>query len=318
MYKQVLRFVVIFVVYGCDNPFGTGERTELGPIVFSSNLDQKKGNMTLFTMNENGSNVQRLINDSFDYIEPRWSPDGTKLVFNSTKNRTSPEGIPHFIMEVKTGSVTQITALGGSAVWSRDGRKIAYSKDPRYGGRGNYDIHILDIESGIETNIRESPYSHDNVSDWGLNGNSLLISSDDTTDNTSADDELYLLNLDDNSSLTRLTNNEVRDITARFSPDGSKIVYSSYTGTDWDLFVMDNDGSNKRNLTNDDKLFNAWPAWSPDGTKIVFSASDGPGVGGALSILNIYTINVDGSGLQKLTTASAGDQINNAPDWRWR
>ncbi len=242
MYKQLLRFVVIFAIYGCGNPFGSEERPGPGPIVFSSNMGQKNGNMALFTMNEDGSNVQRLTNDSFDYIEPRWSTDGSRLVFNSTRNRTSPEGAPLFIMDVKTGLVTQITGMGGGAVWSPDGRKIAYSKDPRYGGQGNYDIHILDIKTGIETNIRENPYSHDIVYDWGLDGNSLLISSDDTTDNQGADDELYLLNLNNNNSLTRLTNNEVHDTGARFSPDSSKIVYSSFTGTDWDLFIMDTDG----------------------------------------------------------------------------
>lgn len=80
---------------------------------------------------------------------------------------------------------------------------------------------------------------------------------------------------------------------------------------------MDVDGSNKRNLTNDDKVFNDSPAWSPDGSKIVFSASDGPGVSfGTLDIQNIYVINSDGTGLQKLTNAGKKDQINITPDWR--
>jgi Tol biopolymer transport system component len=81
---------------------------------------------------------------------------------------------------------------------------------------------------------------------------------------------------------------------------------------------MDADGSNKRNLTNDDKIFNGSEAWSPDGSKIVFSASDGPTVGRALEIVNIYLINNDGTGLQKLTNAGEKDQINTAPDWRWK
>jgi TolB protein len=115
-----------------------------------------------------------------------------------------------------------------------------------------------------------------------------------------------------------LTDNDVYDSGGRFSPDGSKIVYSAFAGPDWELFVMDADGSNKRNLTNDDKVFNGSTAWSPDGSKIIFSASDGPGVGGALNIVNIYIINLDGTGLQKLTNGSVKGDINDAPDWRWK
>ena len=101
MYKQILLLPITLTVYACGNPFGSEDRPEPGPIVFTSNVGQKNGNMALFTMNDDGYNVQRLTNDSFSYIEPRWSPDGNKLVFNSTKNRTSPEGVPFFIMEWK-------------------------------------------------------------------------------------------------------------------------------------------------------------------------------------------------------------------------
>jgi Tol biopolymer transport system component len=239
-------------------------------------------------------------------------------VFNSSKNRTNFEALPLFIMDVTNGSVKQIADQGWKPVWSRDGKKIAYTKDPRCGGYcSGFDIHILDLETGVEKNVWETSTAEDYVCDWGLNGQSLLISSFAITDTTIEDDELYFLNLED-GSLLRLTDNEVEDSGARLSPDGSKIVYSSFTGTDWDLFVMDADGSNKRNLTNDDKVFNSFPAWSPDGNKIIFSASDGPGVGGSLDIVNIYVINIDGTGLQKLTNGSVKGDINDAPDWRWK
>lgn len=314
MCKRLLQFMLIFA--GCSNPFGSDERSEPGPIVFSSNMNQKNGNMALFTMNEDGSNMQRLTNDSYSYNVAKWSPDGEKLVFTSTRNRTSFKGLPIFIMDVKTGSVTQIVDLGLFPVWSRDGKKIAYSRDPRYGGEGRIDIHIFDLESKVETNVRANPSFDDFACDWGFEENTLLICSRDSTNNPGADNELYFLNVE-NGSLVRLTDNDVNDSAARLSPDGSKIVYKSFTGTDWDIFIMDVDGSNKRNLTNDDKVFNDSPAWSPDGSKIVFSASDGPGVSfGTLDIQNIYVINSDGTDLQKLTNAGKKDQINITPDWR--
>jgi TolB protein len=319
MYKQILLLAVMLTVYGCSNPSGSEEQPEPGPIVFSSNVNQKNGNMALFTMNEDGANLQRLTNDSFSYHAPRWSPDGAKLVFTSTKNRISPEGLPLFIMDVKAGSFTQIADIVvGGGIWSPDGKKIAYSKDPRYGGFGNRNIHIFDLESKVVRIIRANPAFNDVASDWHPDGNTLLVTSNDTTDNQEDDFELYLMRIED-GSVVRLTDNEVYDTGGRFSPDGSKIVYSAFAGPDWELFVMDVDGSNKRNLTNDDKVFNSSPAWSPDGNKIIFSASDGPGGGfGSLNIINIYTINVDGTGLKKLTTGSVKGDKNDAPDWRWK
>jgi dipeptidyl aminopeptidase/acylaminoacyl peptidase len=58
----------------------------------------------------------------------------------------------------------------------------------------------------------------------------------------------------------------------RWSPDGSKIVYS-----DGDVCVMNADGSGKVRLTKG-SLSMRTPSWSPDGTQIVFSnmESDSP------------------------------------------
>jgi TolB protein len=314
-YLTLSLLCVLFALCACSNPSGLEERPQPGPIVFSSNLNQKNGNMALFIMNEDGTKLQQLTKESFSYIEPRWSPDGAKLVFSSTKNRTSPEGSPLFIMDVQTGASTQIADIGAGAVWSPDGEKIAYSKDPIYGGHGKYNIHILDLESKVERNIRANPSIHYGVDVWHPNGTMLLITSDDTTANPELDLELYLMKIEDGSTI-RLTDNNVNDYGGRFSPGGSTIVYTSFAGSDRELFVMNADGSNKRNLTNDDKVFNSFPAWSPDGSKIIFSASDGPGVGGALNIINIYVINVDGTGLQRLTDGSVKGDINDAPDWR--
>ena len=48
------------------------------------------------------------------------------------------------------------------------------------------------------------------------------------------------------------------------------------------------------------------PAWSPDGTKIAFAKGKNDHVD-----TNMYTVNVDGSGLTQVTHAGA----SNGPDW---
>src|SRR4026207_2058395 len=64
------------------------------------------------------------------------------------------------------------------------------------------------------------------------------------------------------------------------------------------LFLMDADGSGQTLLVRHNEIADAEPAWSPDGSQIAFQTFDflefGP-------VSRIYMINVDGTGLRKLS-----------------
>ncbi len=285
--------------------------TDPGPIIFVSDQGRDDHGYDIFTMNEDGSNAMRLTTSLFSYSSPKWSPDGSKIVFKSTKNRTS-ETSPIYVLDLTTRIITQIAEHGQGATWSPDGKRIAYTKDPRCGGLcPDRDVFILDLETGEEENISGNLPTNEGVSSW-VQEDVLLITSADTTDNPEGDSELYFVNFKTGSRI-RLTDNEVRDGGAKVSPNDSLIVYSSFTGTDWDLFIMNADGSNKRNLTNDERFFNNWAAWSPDGSAIIFQASNEAETG-SRDIQNLFIINVDGTGLTQLTD---GPYTFREPDWRW-
>ena len=80
---------------------------------------------------------------------------------------------------------------------------------------------------------------------------------------------------------------------ASWSPDGTKIVFTSLrNGGDNDIYMMDSDGNNVIDLSNN-TFEDGPPSWSPDGTKIVLS-----------SIRNgnrdLYVIDADGSNPRRL------------------
>jgi dipeptidyl aminopeptidase/acylaminoacyl peptidase len=109
----------------------------------------------------------------------------------------------------------------------------------------------------------------------------------------------------DGGNKDNLTENEGSDFSPSWSPDGSKLVFTSYRGAaDADIYVMDADGSDQTALTTD-PAFDAEPAWSPDGSKIAF-------VSGRSGTGQIYVMNADGSAQTRVTTRADGAS---APAW---
>ena len=53
-----------------------------GKIVFQSN---RTGNADIYTMNPDGSNRVQLTTTPSEDVDPRWSPDGTRIVFASDR-----------------------------------------------------------------------------------------------------------------------------------------------------------------------------------------------------------------------------------------
>lgn len=105
--------------------------------------------------------------------------------------------------------------------------------------------------------------------------------------------------LSNTQGLTQLTDNSSTDSDPSWSPDGSKIAFSSDRDGDWDIYVMDADGSDIVQLT-DNTGTDSDPSWSPDGSKIAF-ASDRD------HDFEIYVMEADGSGVIQLTDNSGGD-----------
>ncbi len=77
---------------------------------------------------------------------PKWSPDGTRIVFSS--NRSGNYEI--WDMNSDGSNPTQLTRNGaGNYVpsWSADGKYIAFHSDLNGGGAGGYDIFLLKVDA---------------------------------------------------------------------------------------------------------------------------------------------------------------------------
>lgn len=96
----------------------------------------------------------------------------------------------------------------------------------------------------------------------------------------------------------------VRDYGSDWSPDGTKIVYDSETGSGYEIVVADADGSSPVSIADGES-----PVWSPDGTRIAYSGEGG----------SIWVVNVDGSDPHPITEGeAAGGHMVSLPaayDW---
>ncbi|MQY07660.1 DUF11 domain-containing protein [Actinomadura macrotermitis] len=105
---------------------------------------------------------------------------------------------------------------------------------------------------------------------------------------------LWTMNID-GTGQTQVSPEGIIDSRIDWSPDGTKIVYSTPGG----LKTVNADGTGATALGVDGQV----PAWSPDGTRIAYGSG-----------ANVFTVHPDGTGVTQITAAPSG-QAARGPDW---
>jgi Tol biopolymer transport system component len=93
--------------------------------------------------------------------------------------------------------------------------------------------------------------------------------------------EIYTMK-PDGSQQTRVTEDELVNVSPSFAPDGQAIAFAQLSEEANDIFVVGADGSGETNLT--ETGLETGPSWSPDASRIAF-LSDPEGFGG-LAVMN--------------------------------
>ncbi|MXY43256.1 MAG: DUF5050 domain-containing protein, partial [Dehalococcoidia bacterium] len=170
---------------------------------------------------------------------------------------------------------------------------------------GNWNIYVMNADGSDQTRLTEDPAA-DSWPNWSPDGRRIAFISprDDPDPN---DDhpiwEIYVMNAD-GSGQTRLTNDSAWHSLPRWSPDGRRIAFQSYTDENWEIHVMNADGSDQRRLT-DNLAWDGMPSWSPDSQRIAFHTTIDENA-------EIYVMNADGSDQANLTNDAANDW---SPSW---
>jgi len=231
-------------------------------------------------------------------------PDGNwrRLVFQAYLSDLQYDLFVVRDMSSEFGSqVVRLTATGTNEVQpaiSPDGNRIAFASK----ADSDYDIYVASYNYNTESLGPAIKLTNNNYDEfwpvWSADGKRLAFYGIiDGNEANSGRSDIFVMNAD-GSGLANLTNYPGVDAFPGWSPDGTKIVFSSRRTGGYRIHVMDANGGNVRQLSNHPDSLR--PAWSPDGTKIAYTAdydSDG--------WFELVMMNADGTGQRLLRDQNA-------------
>jgi TolB protein len=197
--------------------------------------------------------------------------------------------------------LTQLTHVSqnqgaGSPDWSPDGERIAYESNQS----GAFRIWVMNANGTAQTQLTHGTGFEDLQPSWSPNGKKILFShcGEPFGDGFIAYCNIVAMKANGGAK-TLLSSGLWSNVRAEYSPDGTKIAFSSDRGgLQSAVWVMKANGSSLKRLTRP-KLRAFWPDWAPDGERILFTDNC------CLPHSNLWTVRPDGSGLTQLTHVPA-------------
>jgi len=256
-------------------------------IVFDSDRDAAEPD--IYVMTPSGTGVQRLTTNAARDAEPYVSPNGTKIVFVSSRDVNSEI----YVMNADGTGQTNLTnnaAEDTEPAFSDDGSKIVFSR----GIGADSEVWVMDADGGNQMQLTNIA-GRDGLAQWSPDGTKIVFSS-------ARDGDLAVWVMDaDGSNPTKLADDTGLDFGPAYSPDGTKIAFTSERDGNRNIYVMNADGTSETPLTTHAAADLA-PQWSPDGLQIVF-ASFRDNAADA----EVYVMNANGTSQTNITMNAAHD-----------
>jgi len=175
-------------------------------------------------------------------FEPAWSPDGTKIAFQSWEH--DPSEI--YVMDVDGGNLVQLTdnsAYDDYPHWSPDGTRIVYNTEVG----AAIEIYTMNADGSGQKRLTNS-YNANWFPKWSPDGTEILFQSNVTGAQFWG---IFIMDTNGDNIVALQESTEYSSNAPSWSLDGKKIVFYSWRDDDEnpEIYIMDRDGSNVIRLT---------------------------------------------------------------------
>jgi len=234
------------------------------------------GSNQLAVINADGTG-ERLLTRTFRFSEgqPAWSPDGTMLLYRRTPENPLVQNADIWVLDIEASAADpanpmthQVLTRAGDErypSYSSDGTQIVFRGDlDATEPSGDEEIYVIDADG---TNVRRltDNADFDSAPVWSPDGTRIAFeraAAGTFTPGTEAQEkDIYVMNAD-GSDVRRLTYSPGLDEGPAWSPDGTKIAFSSARDGQQEIYVMNADGSDPRRLTSNPARDES-PDWQP-------------------------------------------------------
>lgn len=293
-----------------------------GPIAFQRFIDPRdEESAQIFTVARAGAKPRKLTSGG-TAVNADYSPDGRRIAFERRYGGRMPDAL--FTMGSDGSSQVPLrttciapTCLGDSApAWSPDGNRLAFER--AFGPIVNDNAAGLDLVTAnadgsnerviLHYRTREAQGQEVHDAQWSPDGTQIAVTILNITAKPRNGSAVYVLDAD-GSGLRRVTPMRLNAGGPDWSPDGKRIVFSSfYAGPRApEIYAVRADGRGLRRVRREPRgNYSFDPSWSPDGRRIAFvHGARGP-------ITHIWTMKRNGTQLRKLTRGRRPDR---GPDW---
>ena len=221
-------------------------------IAWCHGVQAQTGIIDVWTMKANGTDKFQITNLGGRSFFPDFSPDGSKIVFNSR-----PAGATNFdlftINPDGTGLVQLTTdpATDVNPAWSPDGKRIVFTSDRTGVGQ----VWVMDANGANATQLTFDDVFKDQVPDWSPDGSRIAYAAGDPGD-------ILVMNADGSDQHT-IVGGPADDFGSAWSPDGGQIAFLRFDNRA--VYVVNADGSGEHAV----RPFGLQtvPSWQPRGDR---------------------------------------------------